>query len=838
MNKHIIILTALMFFIETTAAAQTGTIHGIVIDAETKRPLEGANVILAWKSIGTMTDSLGSFTFIKMQEGIITVNVSFIGYISKNQTVVVESDKTFFLKMELTPTTLQYQGVEITGTRARDRETPITFTNLPQKDLHEMFYAQDIPMVLSQMPSITWYSENGNGIGYSYLKMRGFDQSRIGVTLNGVPLNDAQSHFVYWIDMPDMGESIQDIQVQRGGGLSLYGTSAVGGTINLTTSDFAGDKGLTVGIGRGSYNTQKFSLAVSSGLVDNTYAVYGRFSKVTTDGYRRNAWSDLWSYHLSFVRYDDAFTTRVNILGGPERTHLTYEGVTKQELLSDRRANKFTYSNETDNFNQPQYQLTNEWRINPDLRLTNIFYYIKGDGYYEQYKSAKKLVDYGLSAFQISDSTIYPSSYYSLDNNGYFIVSPNGKVTVKRTDLVRQKNSDIQDYGWIPNIEWNHERGNLKAGGELRINTERHFGMLLWGAALPPGTQPNFLYYDYEGYRNNYGLFVNEQYKISSELNLLLGLQYQYITYGIKNDIYSHHRYSIDYSFLMPRLGINYNMTSEINLFTYFSQVKREPTLNDIHNEGDPLFRVVIPGVDYKDPLLKAETLNDFELGAGYITDTWNIKLDGYWMDFHDELVFGGQINSTGEPILGNAEHSIHRGIELSGTVILLTGFSVNGNLTASENYFVKYTEHTYDVDTNYNYLSYKRDGNTIAGFPGSIANLRFRYETGGFSTSISLQHVGKQYIDNSENERLNPAARTTTNFIDKVVNAHTIANLNMQYQLHSFLGFRNILLSIYINNLFDAKYEYAGHIGYDDSLPRWFPAADRNFFASMKVNL
>jgi iron complex outermembrane recepter protein len=487
--KNIILLLNILLLLASSTWAQTGSIIGTVIDAATKRPLEGANIILAEKEIGTTTNSLGSFTFSRISEGIYNVRVSFIGYRGKNQTVAVAPDKTHILHFEITPIVLQNQGVEISATRARDRETPVTFTNLPQKDLHEIFYAQDIPMVLSQMPSITWYSENGNGIGYSYLKMRGFDQARIGVTLNGVPLNDAQSHFVYWIDMPDMGESVQDIQVQRGAGISSYGASAIGGTINLTTSDFAGEKGFIASIGRGSYNTQKLSLAVSSGLIDSTYSVYGRFSKVTTDGYRRNSWSDLWSYHLSFVRYDDAFTTRVNILGGPERTHLTYEGVTKQELLTDRRANKFSYSNETDNFNQPQYQLINEWQINPVLRLTNTFYYIKGDGYYEQFKSAKKLTDYGLSAFQISDSTVYPSSYYNLDDNGYFIVSPNGKVTVKRTDLVRQKALDLQDYGWVPNIKWNHEGGNLQAGGELRINTGRHFGTLLWGAALPSGAQ-------------------------------------------------------------------------------------------------------------------------------------------------------------------------------------------------------------------------------------------------------------------------------------------------------------------------------------------------------------
>jgi iron complex outermembrane receptor protein len=837
MNKSFISF-ALISFLTITTFAQSGTITGIVKDATTDSPLEGANVILIGKGIGRLTDKDGSFTFTGLDEGFYTVSASFIGYKVKKQTITVEVDKSTTVSLALFPTVLQGQVIEVTATRAQERETPVTFTNLPQKELREMYYAQDLPMILSQMPSTTWYSENGNGIGYSYVKMRGFDQARIGVTLNGVPLNDAQSHFVYWIDMPDMGESIKDIQVQRGGGISSYGSSAIGGTINLSTSDFAAEKGLQASYGYGSYNTQKVLLAVSSGLVDNTYAVYGRFSKVRTDGYRRNTWSDLWSYHLSFARYDEALTTQLNIFGGPECTHLSYEGVTKQELQTDRRANKFTYANETDNFNQPQYQLINEWQINPALKATSTLYYIKGDGYYEQFKSAKKLTDYGLSSYQISDSLLYPRAYYDVDDNNNFIIAPNGTVTVKRTDLVRQKALDLQDYGWIPNIEWNHTGGILQIGGEVRANMGRHFGTLVWGSSLPPGTQPNLLYYDYWGYRNSYGIYIRENYKIAPTVSLLAGLQYLYTNYGIKDDIFSHHRYSLDYSFLMPRFGINYNVTSKMNLFTYFSQVKREPTLNDIHNEGDPLFNTVIPGIEYKDPLLKPETLNDIELGIGYTTDLWNVKFNTYWMDFHDELVYGGQINSVGEPILGNAEHSIHQGTELTGSISLLSGFSATANLTMSQNYFVTYLEHTYDVDTSGNYISYKRDGNTIAGFPDIIANARLQYESNNFSITISFQHVGKQYIDNSENERKNLAARTTAGYVDKIVNPYSVVNFSMQYRLRSLFGHQGITFSLHINNAFDSRYEYAGHIGYDDGLPRWFPAADRNFFASIKVNL
>jgi iron complex outermembrane receptor protein len=506
-------------------------------------------------------------------------------------------------------------------------------------------------------------------------------------------------------------------------------------------------------------------------------------------------------------------------------------------LKTDRRANKFTYNDETDNFNQPQYQLINEWQVNPNLLATSALYYIKGDGYYEQFKSARKFSDYGLSAFKTSDSTTYPKPFYDSDVSGYVKIGADGKYTVKRTDLVRQKALDLSDVGWIPSMEWKHPHGTLSIGGEIRRNTGRHFGMLVWAAALPQGAQPGSLYYDYLGYRNLYSAYVREQYFVLPDLNVQAAVQLQHSSYGVKNDDFSKHDYSLSYTFLTPRLGVNYNVTSEVNLFGNYSIVKREPTLNDIHNEGDPLFKTMIPGVQYSDPLLKPETLHDYELGVGYTTPRLKLKANGYLMDFREELVFGGQINSVGEPILGNAEQTIHRGIELSATVLPIAKLTLSGNLTLSKNYFVKYTEHTYDTDALGNYLSYVRDDNSIANFPDVIANARALYEYGEASIALTMQHVGRQFIDNSENEKNNVAAHVSSNYIDKVVNMSTVFNFSFAYELRPFIGLRGVRASLFVNNIFNRKYEYMGHIGYDDGASRWFPAAARNYFAQLEFN-
>ncbi len=333
-------------------------------------------------------------------------------------------------------------------------------------------------MLLSDVPGIYAYSDAGNGIGYTYLKIRGFDQKRISVMINGIPLNDPEDHQVYWVDMPDFLSSVHDIQIQRGVGSSIYGTSSFGGTVNIQTSEMNLPRQIKVSAGTGTYNTKKYSLNLHSGLIDNQYAISARFTKISTDGYRENSAVDLWSYFLSAARYTLNTSTFINVYGGPELTHASWEASPESELRKNHRYNPISYKNEVDNFNQPHYELHHRWQLTDNLNWKNSVYYISGKGYYEgfkfeeDYEKKEELFNYGFQPFYLPDSTL-----------------------VERTDLVRQKWEDKNHIGWISRVDWDHSCGALTCGLDGYIFDSNHRGKVVWAAQLPPGTSPEKNYY-------------------------------------------------------------------------------------------------------------------------------------------------------------------------------------------------------------------------------------------------------------------------------------------------------------------------------------------------------
>jgi len=345
------------------AAVPAATLSGIVRDAETGAPVTAAVIHLDNTPHGTLADENGAFTLSGLPAGRHIVTVGLIGYRLHKQRVTL-GDEPLSLLIALRPEVLPGQTVVVTASRVKDRETPVTFTNLPREEIARTYSVQDVPVLLQSLPSIHAYSDAGNGVGYSYLSVRGFSQKRVNVLINGIPQNGPTSHEVYWVDLPDVLSNVQDIQVQRGVGSSLYGSSAIGGSINVITTNFNPERSVTAFAGAGSYGTRKLSVAFNSGLVDDSYAMFGRFSRITSDGYREQSWSDLWSYFLGVRRFDPSMTTTLLVYGGPEKTHLAYNGVTRAYLegtvtgnaRADRRYNPLTYENEIDTFNQPHYE--------------------------------------------------------------------------------------------------------------------------------------------------------------------------------------------------------------------------------------------------------------------------------------------------------------------------------------------------------------------------------------------------------------------------------------------------------------------------------------------------
>lgn len=802
------------------------TISGTVVDQPTNTPLVGSNVIIEGTNLGATTDQNGNYQLM-VPPGKYVMSVSFIGYeINKKKLEIVS--KPIDVNFQMTPRVLPGQEVIVTATRAKERETPVAFVDLPRKEIVDRYWAQDIPMLLSEVPGIYAYSDAGNGLGYTYLKIRGFDQKRVSVMINGIPLNDPEDHQVYWVDMPDFLSSVHDIQIQRGVGSSLYGTSSFGGSVNVITSEMSLPPQIQVSTGMGSYNTQKYSLNLHSGLIDNQYAFSARFSKILTDGYRENSAIDMWSYFLSAARYTLNTSTFINVYGGPELAHASWEASPQSELNKNHRHNPISYSNAVDNFHQPHYELHHQWKLNDRCSWDNSLYDIHGKGYYESFKPDRKLYDFGFEPFYLPDST-----------------------PITRTDLVRQKWVEKNQIGFISKVDWQHRGGTLTIGFDGYIFASDHWGKVVWAAQLPPGASPERNYYRYMGKKNLVTLFAHELFKVTPKLALMADANLQVQKYNFEQKQQGNffgvdrHAYEVSYTFFNPRAGVNYNLTDRWNLFANIAMAQREPSDDDLFDiwQGPddlgvaPLFAKAdtvksatgeVAYLNWSEPLTKSEQLLDFEVGAGYKSEKFQMKLNGYWMNFQNEIVPYSQVDKDGFPIKGNADRTVHRGIEGSLAYKISRGLELSTAFAFSQNYFSQFDQYEAVYDDDWNFIGSRTinfNGRTIAGFPGAMANAKVKYARGPLTSYVLFQYIGKQYLDNTEQE-------------DRSISAYALTNFYISYQLKNILGLTGIKLSLWINNLLDKTYETAGYYDSWEGENYLWPGAKRNFFIGAETNL
>ena len=824
---RLLLIFPLILVSSTPSLAQRMTIiSGKVLEQHSNEPLVGANVIIEQTNLGTTTDQGGNYRF-DVPPGNYIISASFIGYEIQKKQVDIGAEPVV-VDFQLTLRVLPGQEVVVIATRARERETPVAFVNLPRTEIADRYWAQDVPMLLAEIPGIYAYSDAGNGLGYTYLKIRGFDQKRVSVMINGIPLNDPEDHQVYWVDMPDLLSSVQDIQVQRGVGSSLYGTSSFGGSVNITTTEMNQARQVQISTGMGSYNTQKYSLNLHSGLIDNQYALSARFSKILTDGYRENSAIDMWSYFLSAARYTLKTATFINVYGGPELTHASWEASPQSELKKNHRHNPITYSNAIDNFYQPHYELHHRWQMNDQISWDNSLYYIHGKGYYELFKSNRKLYDFGFNPFYLPDSTL-----------------------VTRTDLVRKKSVEKDQVGLISKIDWDHPGGTLTVGFDGYTFGSDHRGKVGWAAQLPPGAMPDQNYYRYKGKKKLATIFAHELYRFSPKLSLMADVNLQLQKYSFEQQRAGNffgtnrHAYEVSYTFFNPRTGVNYNFSDRWNLFANVSLAHREPSDDDLFDiwQGPddlgvaPLFAKAdtvksatgeVAYLDWRDPLTKAEQLLDFELGVGYKSDNFQLKLNGYWMNFQNEIVPYSQVDKDGFPIKGNADRTIHRGIEGSLRLKFFRNFELSTAFALSQNYFSRFDQYEAIFDEDWNFIGSRTrsfSGKTIAGFPGAMANAKLKYSRGHLTSYLFLQHVGKQYLDNNEMD-------------ERSIPAYALANFYCSYRLKNIFGLKGIKFSLWINNILNKKYETAGY--YDEWAGENYlwPGANRNLFVGLETEL
>ncbi len=712
----------------------------------------------------------------------------------------------------------------VNPTHAKERETPATFSDMNAKQISDRYTVQDIPVVLSELPSMTSYSENGNGIGYSYINLRGFDQRRLSIMINGVPQNDPEDHNVYWIDVPDLMSSTDNIQVQRGAGSAFYGPPAIGGSINLVTNPFSREPGITIESALGFQETndggtspklmtRKYSASINSGIVNERYMLYGKLGRLVSDGYRYNSQVEMSSYFLGGLRLDPNMTTHFHIFGGPISDGLAYYGLPK--FVKDdpvlRRENlaywiadgrMYFYSQprrkqEIEYFSQPHYEILHDWKIDNRTTLSNTIFYYTGDGSF----------DYDASWADTSTLRIGYNYGIPADQN-------------PTNTLVRAYVGNRQ-WGWLPHIEFESDNNTLLLGTELRVHRSTHWGKIQFAEGLPSNFNPDYHFYEYNGAKDILSFYAHNLYRASEKITLMTDVQFVRNRYAIENEKYLGNTFSYSYFFANPRAGINYNWDEKYHGYFSIGYTSREPRLRNLYAAEDSYFGATpqfhadtsggIVRYDFNNPIAKPERLIDIETGIRYRGAGGQFSINIFWMEFIDELVKSGQVDIFGQPVTGNAERTRHIGIELEFIDKLSEVFSVSGNLSLSRNRLIRYTVFN-EFGTPQSF-----DGNPIAGFPDILGNIRCAYSDKKITLSILGKYVGSFYTDNYELEQ---------NSND----AYTVFDGMFLYQLPPFADTK-ITLRAEVRNIFNTLYFSSGEGN------AFFPAAERNYLFGIKAH-
>lgn len=679
---------------------------------------------------------------------------------------------------------VELQDVQVVATRAT-KKTPMAFTNMNKEQLKAVNYGQDVPYLLSLTPSVTMTSDAGNGIGYTSLRVRGTDPSRINITANGVPMNDAESAQLYWVNMGDFASSVQSMQIQRGVGTSTNGAGAFGATINMQTEDIGIEPFVGIDLSGGSYYSHKETLRFGTGLLGGHWGIQGRLSNIGSKGYLDRASTKLNSYFLQAGWFGDNTVVKFITWNGVEETYHAWNYTSKYEqALYGRTYNSCGvmgfdengkptgyYDNQTDNYHQQNYQLIWNQRINGMLSLNAALHYTRGDGYYEQYKLNRKLKKYGLI------------DIYGLDDPD------------SRGNVIEQKKMANNFYGAVASLVFDDKKGLQAAlGGGWNKYDGDHFGNVVG--------VPNYEYYRNNAKKTDFNIYGKTSYEFVKGLNAFVDLQYRHINYRMQDptDEYGYNidgRYVIDdsFDFFNPKFGLNYDINRNHRVYASFAIAHKEPTRND-----------------YEDNLgtaLKAERLNDLEVGYKFQSEQFSAGANLYWMSYKDQFVLTGELNDIGEAIATNVGKSYRLGIELEAAWKPLDWFRWDANATWSRNRAKDWTITDNDGDVH-------NLGDTPLSFsPDFIFNniLTFTYK--GLKASVQSQYISDQYLTNTgfkEMECFDAWENGNITHETLLLKSHFNTNVDLSYTfaLKQF-GVKEITAGLTLYNVFSAKYDNNG---------------------------
>ena len=675
------------------------------------------------------------------------------------------------------------QAAQVVSTRA-GKHTPMAYNNLSRKDIESVNYGKDIPFLLMFTPSVTTTSDAGAGIGYSSIRVRGTDPSRINITTNGIPVNDAESSQVFWTNMGDFASSVENMQIQRGVGTSTNGAGAFGATINMQTEKIGTKPYAGVDLSAGSYASHKETFRFGTGLIKNHWAFQGRLSHIASDGYVDRASTRLDSYFLQGGYFGENTVVKFITFNGKEKTYhaWNYPSVYEMELAGSRRYNScgeyydeagnvHYYKDQSDFYHQQHYQLLLNQIITPTLKFNAALHYTKGFGYYEEYKSGRKLGEYGLVGAE--------SAYFKT-----------------KTDLVRQKLMDNDFYGAVASFDYDN-RQNLRAtvgGGWNRYDGD-HYGLVKWvkNTEHIADLQPNHRYYSNNGDKRDANIYGKVSYEFVKGLSAYVDLQYRHINYkmdGPTDDFSGTTQQVFDleqkYDFFNPKAGLFYQINRNHSVYASYALAHKEPTRNDFE--------------DNINAHLRAEQLNDWELGYKYQSEKFSAGVNFYYMAYRDQFVLTGEQNEIGEFIARNAGESYRRGVELQAAWSPVKWFRWDANATWSHNRAKDWTV-TLDDGTAYNL------GDTPLSFsPDFIFNNIFTFDYRGFRAALTSQYVGKQRLSNTGFDYYVSEEEDGNHNVSMVLKRHFITNLDLAYTFR-MKGVKRITAGCTFYNLFSAKY-------------------------------
>lgn len=672
------------------------------------------------------------------------------------------------------------QEVQVVSTRANVK-TPVAFTNISKEQLKNRNTGQDLPYLLSLTPSLITTSDAGAGVGYTTMRVRGTDATRINVTANGIPMNDAESHSVFFVNLPDFASSVKDVQVQRGAGTSTNGAGAFGASVNMQTESISMKPFVELNGSYGSFNTHKETVKLGTGLINNHWAVDARLSNIGTDGYIDRASVNLNSYFIQAGYFGERTLLKFITFNGTEETYHAWYYASREDMqkygrrynscgeYTDDNKQKRYYDNQTDNYHQQNYQLHLTQVLHPDWKLNVALHYTRGDGYYEEYKTKRTLEEYGLKPYEQG-------------------------TTITQSDLIRRKQMGNDFGGGIFSVDYTKNRLALSIGGGVNHYAGDHFGRVIWVKNYVGSLSPNHEYYRNSSKKTDANLYARANYDLGAGWSLYADVQGRNIHYTIDgaNENFDYNVGKMqsltvhkDYTFLNPKAGINWQLNKQNRFYASFAVAQKEPTRNNFTDAGAT------------DP--RSERLDDYELGYSYTNPWLTAGVNLYYMNYKDQLVLTGQLNHIGEPMTENVDRSYRTGVELSAAIRFSRHFSWQANATFSRNRIKNFNESLYEDEWT-NPITVAHGSTPIAFSPDCTVGNLFTYNYRGFEAGLQSQYVSKQYMSNARQE-------------EHLLDAYFVSNLHLAYSFN-LKGTKGITLGCTVYNLFNEEYENNGYAG------------------------